>query len=398
MKKLSKKLLLSGLAALTIYSGFNTIDISTTYAKVNYDVFDLEAHRGGIDVRPENTLYSYAYAIELGATSIECDMQLTKDGQIVMSHNPILNSDITRDKNGNYIENNKYDIRLMTVDELKKFDVGVMDQNCGEYYDLHGKTQFTYDAKIPTLEELMQLIQSYDDKNIVLNIETKSYPDPASAGYKNNADPKKFVEVFNNIVKKYDMEDRVVLQSFDWQTLIEMKKLNPNISTSALWQEQPSWGRDSESLRRYEKKKSPWLGGLDIKDYQGNPVKAAHAIGADIISPYYTEISKQDVDEAHSLGMKVVPWTVNNEKDMTMLLDMGVDGIISDKPWLLKQVLEKRNIKLHTPTVNVDSPYHTGTDHKDTAPTKAGNGNDADRKSTRLNSSHEWISRMPSSA
>lgn len=377
MKKLSKKLLLSGLAALTIYSGYNNIDISTTYAKVNYDVFDLEAHRGGRDVRPENTLYSYAYAIELGATSIECDMQLTKDGQIVMSHNPILNSDITRDENGNYIENNKYDIRLMTVDELKKFDVGVMDPNCGEYYDLHGKTQFTYDAKIPTLEELMQLIQSYGDKNIVLNIETKSYPDPASAGYKNNADPKKFVEVFNNIVKKYDMEDRVVLQSFDWQTLIEMKKLNPNISTSALWQEQPSWGRDSESLRRYEKKKSPWLGGLDIKDYQGNPVKAAHAIGADIISPYYTEISKQDVDEAHSLGMKVVLWTVNNEKDMNMLLDMGVDGIISDKPWLLKQVLEKRNIKLHTPTVNVDSPYHTGTDHKDTAPTEAGNGNDA---------------------
>ena len=377
MKKLSKKLLLSGLAALTIYSGFNTIDISTTYAKVNYDVFDLEAHHGGRDVRPENTLYSYAYAIELGATSIECDMQLTKDGQIVMSHNPILNSDITRDENGNYIENNKYDIRLMTVDELKKFDVGIMDPNCGEYYDLHGKTQFTYDAKIPTLEELMQLIQSYGDKNIVLNIETKSYPDPVSAGYKNNAVPKKFVEVFNNIVKKYDMDDRVVLQSFDWQTLIEMKKLNPNISTSALWQEQPSWGRDSESLRRYEKKKSPWLGGLDIKDYQGNPVKAAHAIGADIISSYYTEISKQDVDEAHSLGMKVVPWTVNNEKDMNMLLDMGVDGIISDKPWLLKQVLEKRNIKLHTPTVNVDSPYHTGTDHKDTAPTEAGNGNDA---------------------
>lgn len=376
MKKLSKKLLLSGLAALTIYSGFNTIDISTTYAKVNYDVFDLEAHRGGRDIRPENTLYSYAYAIELGATSIECDMQLTKDGQIVMSHNPILNSDITRDENGNYIENNKYDIRLMTVDELKKFDVGVMDPNCGEYYDLHGKTQFTYDAKIPTLEELMQLIQSYGDKNIVLNIETKSYPDPASAGYKNNADPKKFVEVFNNIVKKYDMEDRVVLQSFDWQTLIEMKKLNPNISTSALWQEQPSWGRDSESLRRYEKKKSPWLGGLDIKDYQGNPVKAAHAIGADIISPYYTEISKQDVDEAHSLGMKVVPWTVNNEKDMNMLLDMGVDGIISDKPWLLKQVLEKRNIKLHTPTINVDSPYHTGTDQTQ-PPTEASNGNDA---------------------
>ncbi len=139
-----------------------------------------------------------------------------------------------------------------------------------------------------TLEEVFELANAYGNTKVMFNIETKSYPDPASAGYKNNADPKKFVEVFYNILKKYDMEDRVVLQSFDWQTLIEMKKLNPNISTSALWQVQPSWGRDSESLRRYEKKKSPWLGGLDIKDYQGNPVKAAHAIGADIISPYYT--------------------------------------------------------------------------------------------------------------
>lgn len=377
MNKLSKKLLLSSLAALTLYTGMNAVDIPTTYAKVKYDVFDLEAHRGGRDARPENTLYSYAYAMELGATSIECDMQLTKDGQIVMSHNPILNADITRDKDGNYVENNKYDLRTMTVDQIKQFDVGVMNPKCGEYYDFHGKTQIPHDAKIPTLEELMQLIQSYNNKDIVLNIETKSYPDPESIGYKNNADTKKFVETFNNIVKKYNMEDRVVLQSFDWKTLIEMKKVNPNITTSALWQEQPSWGRDSESLRRYEKAKSPWLGGLDIKDFKGDPVKAAHAIGADIISPYYEELSKQDVDEAHALGMKVVPWTVNTEKDMNMLLDMGVDGIISDKPWILKKVLEDRKMPLHQPVVNASSPYHTGTEHNNVEHTIATNGNDA---------------------
>ncbi len=377
MKKTYKKLLVASLAALTLYTGTNMIEMPTSYAKVNFDVFDFEAHRGGRDARPENTLYSYAYAMEIGATTIECDMQLTKDNQIVMSHNPILNHDITRDENGNYVEANKYDIRQMTVEQLKKFDVGVMNPQAGEYYDLHGKTQITHDAKIPTLEEVFQLVNSYGDKKVLLNIETKSYPDPVSGGYKNNADPKKFVEVFNNLVKKYNMEDRVVLQSFDWQTLVEMKKLNPNISLSALWQEQPSWGRDAESLRRYESEKSPWLGGLNINDFKGDPIKAAHAIGADIVSPYYPEISKEDVDEAHALGMKVVPWTVNNERDINMLLDMGVDGIISDKPWVLKKVLEQRNIKLNEPVVNEKSPYHTGTAHNEVETEIHTGGNDA---------------------
>lgn len=374
---MNKKEIIVGLMVMTFSIGIGNYHIPVANAKVTYDVFDLEAHRGGRDARPENTLYSYAYAMEIGATSIECDMQLTKDGQIVMSHNPLLNHDITRDETGKYVANGTYDIRTMTVDQLKKFDVGVMNPESGEYYDLHGRTQVMHDAKIPTLEELLQLIQAYGDKQIILNIETKSYPDPASEGYKNSADPKKFVQVFNDIVKKYNMENRVVLQSFDWRTLIEMKKLNPNITLSALWQEQPSWGRASESLRRYEKDKSPWLGGLDIKDYNGDPVRAAHAIGADIISPYFMELSEQDVEEAHSLGMKVVPWTVDAESDMNMLLDMKVDGIISDKPWLLKEVLEKRKIKLHAPVINLQSDYHLGTDHIETTATTKTNGNDA---------------------
>ena len=102
------------------------------------------------------------------------------------------------------------------------------------------------------------------------------------------------------------MENRVVLQSFDWNTLRIMKQVNPNISTSALWSQQPSWGRDSENLRPYEEGASPWLGGTDIDDYKGDAVAAAHAIGADVISPYYEELSAEKVAEAHSLGMKVV--------------------------------------------------------------------------------------------
>lgn len=370
VKKSYKKLLVAGLAALTLYSGVSVMQQSVSEAKVKFDTFDFEAHRGGRDARPENTLYAYAYAMELGATTIECDMQLTKDGHIVMSHNPVLNHDITRDENGNYIESGKYDIRTMTLDELKKFDVGVMDPNCGEYYELHGRTQVGHNAEIPTLDELFELVESYGNKDVYFNIETKSYPDPADPESVNSPDPKKFVKAFNKVVKKYNMEDRVVLQSFDWRTLIEMKKVNPNISTSALWQASSSW-------EEYGDAKSPWLGGVDLKDFGGDPVKAAKSIDADVISPYFKDIDKADVDEAHELGMLVVPWTVNSESDINAMIDMGVDGIISDKPWLLKKVLEERNIKLHTPTVKMNSPYHTGTAHHDVETITPTDGRDA---------------------
>lgn len=337
-------------------------------AKADFsNVFDFEPHRGGRDARPENTLYSYTYAIENGATSIECDMQLTADGQIVMSHNPILNPEITRDSSGKYIaKDSKYDIRKMTVEEIQKFDVAKMDPST-DYYKYHGSSQVTPEhAQIPTLRQLLQLIKDSGNKNVYLNIETKSYPDPVLGDiYKNNADPVKFVKAFNALVKEFDMEDRVVLQSFDWQTLVIEHQLNPNISLSALWCEQPSWGRDSECLRAFEKEKSPWLGGLDIKDFKGNPVKAAHSIGADIISPYYPEVFQDMVTEAHSLGMKVVPWTVNDPKDMAMMVDMGVDGIISDKPWILRAFLEKRGMALR-PKHPFKSAYHLDKDHQET--------------------------------
>lgn len=366
-----KRALFAGMLAIGLVGVSCGLMPAHTEAKVNFDgVFDFEPHRGGRDARPENTLYSYAYAIESGATSIECDMQLAGDGEIVMSHNPILNPEVTRDADGKYIEAGKYDIRKMTVAEIQKFDVAKINPDT-EYYKIHGMTQVTSDhAQIPTLRQLLQLIKDSGNKDVFLNIETKSYPDPEDGQqYANNADPEKFLEAFNKLIKEYDMEDRVILQSFDWNTLRLEHEMNPRVSLSALWSEQPSWGRGGMYLRQYEKEKSPYLGGLDIKDFKGDAVKAAKAIGADVISPYYAELSLEDVQEAHELGMKVVPWTVNDPKDMAMLYDMGVDGIISDKPWILRSFLEKRGAKLRERHAFF-SPYHLEGDHMETADSK----------------------------
>ena len=377
-KSLLKRFVMLGVAAAFISTGVQTYDVPSVEAKVVTDTFDFQPHRGGRDARPENTLYSYAYAMEMGATSIECDMQMTKDGVIVMSHNPILNHDITKDKNGNYVEAGKYDIRTMTYKELQKFTVGDIDPTSG-YYEGHGKTQVTFnDAKIPTLEELFQLINEYGDKKVIVNAETKTNPDPAVPAYHaNDVDPVKFVTEVNRLVKKYNMEDRFTLQSFDWRTLIEMKKINPNITLVALWCQQPSWGRDSECLRPYEEGASPWLGGIDIDDFKGNPYQAAKSIGADIVSPYGPEISLENVQETHALGMKIVPWTINDAVELESLLNMGVDGIITDKPWMAREVLEKRGVKLNPPTVNKDSKYHSGTAHIDVQTKRLAGGADA---------------------
>lgn len=367
--------LLAGILALGLFGASGVALPGYSEAKVDFGgCFDFEPHRGGRDARPENTLYAYAYAIESGATSIECDMQLAGDGEIVMSHNPILNPEVTRDRDGNYVETGKYDIRKMTVEEIQSFDVAKINPST-EYYKIHGMTQVTpAHAKIPTLRELLELIQQSGNKDVFLNIETKSYPDPEDgAQYANNADPKKFLEAFNRMIREYDMEDRVILQSFDWQTLRMEREMNPRVTLAALWSEQPSWGRGGMYLRQYEKKKSPYLGGLDIKDFHGDPVKAAKAIGADVVSPYYAELSLEQVQEAHALGMKVVPWTVNDMRDMAMLYEMGVDGIISDRPWVLRGFLEQRGAKLRDRHA-FSSLYHLTPEYRATAEKKKTEG------------------------
>ena len=377
-KRGCRKLIAAGIV-LAILSGIAVWSVPRpAEAKVDFNgYFDFQPHRGGRDARPENTLYSYAYALELGATSIECDMQLTADGDIVMSHNPILNHETTRDSEGKYVTAGAYDIRKMTVEEVQKFNVAHIDP-ATEYHQIHGRTQVTPEfAQIPTLREFLQLIKESGDEDVLLNIEVKSYPDPlAGDAYKFNADKGKFLHRFNELIAEFNMEDRTVLQTFDWEVLRMEREMNPRITLSALWQEQPSWGRQAESLRRWDKERSPWLGGLDIKDFRGNPVQAAKAIGADIVSPYYMEISKEMVEEAHKLGMKVVPWTVNNRSDMEMMYDMGVDGLISDKPWLLRSFLEEKGAKLR-PRRCFESRYHLDKDHLESDSLKISSGADA---------------------
>lgn len=346
--------IMAGLTATALITGLYIADMQIVQAKATIEEFYVVAHRGGRAARAENSLYSFAYAMELGVSSIELDIHLTKDGQLAVSHNAFLHHALAKGPDGAYVADNAYDIRTMTIGEIKKFDIGTMNPDAGKYYTDFGITQVpTPGAKIPTLEEVFDLINSYGNKNVVVNIELKSYDDPKSMEYANNPDPEIVVKKIYDVIKKYHMEDRVIFQSFDWKSVRIMKKLDPSITLAALSYKQV--------LKPGAKEPSPWLASLNINDFNGDYIKAVKALDIDISTPEYKEVNPELVAEAHALGLKIIPWTVNNPKDMEKLIDMGVDGIITDKPWVLREVLANRGIQLPEPVINVNSPYHTGT-------------------------------------
>ena len=328
--------------------------------------FDLQAHRGGRDARPENTLPAFAYALAIGVTTLEMDMQITDDGVIVIRHNKDIPWYMAKNAWGRFLTADEQpDIRFWRLEDLKTFDIGAMSPDAPfGYWDAHGKTQKQVpDTKLCTLEEVFMLVKTWGNDKVYLNIETKSYPYAVNPA---NPDPAVFVKKFYHLVKKHNMQERVFLQSFDWRTLVEMKKLDPRIPTVALTGNQPAWnteGDEGDYQWPDRKEPSPWMAGLDIKDFGGDVVKAAHAIDADVITPYHTELTKEMIDEAHSFGMRVVPYTVNDPSRMRELIKMGVDGIITDRPATLRTICQEQEIKLPAPDPDpAGKPYYTGVD------------------------------------
>ena len=301
----------------------------------NIRPFDLQAHRGGRNARPENTLAAFAYAMAIGVTTLEMDMHITLDGHLVISHDACLPWYLTRDSAGTpLLPDQQPDIRQSTLATLKTFDVGVMNPANAGYYAQHGATQKPVPgSRIPTLDEVFDLIAQWGQTQVRLNVETKFVDhDPL------NPDPQQFVALFYDRVTQRGFKDRVMLQSFDWRTLRLMKELDPSIPIAAL------------------------TGALDSQS-QRHALEQAHRIKADVFSPDHQGLSHQLIEYAHALDMKVIPWTVNQPKDMQRLIDWGVDGLITDSPAMLRDLLRKHARQLPDGVQNpYRLPHYTGTD------------------------------------
>lgn len=328
--------------------------------------FDLQGHRGARDARPENTLPAFAYALAVGVTTLEMDMVITGDGVPVIHHSHKLATYMARNPWGRFLTvDEQPDIRHMTLSDLKKFDLSSMDPHAPSgYYESHGRTQKSVPGtQLATLEEVFALVEDWGNDDVFLSIEAKSAPYPVNPS---NPTPEVWVEKFYDLVTDYGLQDRVMLQSFDWRILREMKKVDPRIATVALTANHPEWnleGDEGDYQWRDRGAASPWMGGLDLRDYDGDPVKAAHVIGADVFSPHFSEVTPEVVRESHTLGMRLVPFTVNDPAQMRSLIEMGVDGLITDRPSTLRDVMSDLGMPLPPADPAPEGkPYFTGTD------------------------------------
>ncbi|MBE7157672.1 MAG: glycerophosphodiester phosphodiesterase [Rhodospirillales bacterium] len=270
---------------------------STAFANSDRSIA-VHGHRGARAQRPENTLPAFRYAIAAGADALEMDMAVTKDDVIVISHDPMLESPVCSSPD----EQGKALIRGLTFAEVEKWD-------CGAVPNPKFPTQTPVPhTPMPTLAQVLDLAAQ---GSFLYNIETKSFPEHPDY----TPAPAQFVAMFYREVQKRNLQQRVILQSFDWRTLREMKKLDRRIPRSAL----------TDSDRR-------------------SFVAIAQEAEATIVSPYFTLVTPAKVQEAHQAGLQVVAWTANKPSEWDPLIAAQVDAIISDDPAALLAYLRAKGL------------------------------------------------------
>lgn len=296
--------------------------------------FDLQGHRGARGLAPENTLAAFAKALEIGVTTIETDLAVTKDGVVVLSHTPRLNPDITRGPDGEWLASPGPVIHSLTLAELRRFDVGRIKPLT--LYHLQFFSQVPVDgSRIPTLQELFDVART-SGKEPRFNIETKISPD----GGDETPNPESFARLVVDTVRSARMTGRTTIQSFDWRTLLAVKKVAPEMETACLTSQTGS----PHNIQPENERASPWLAGLDLRRYSGSLPKLVRAAGCGTWLPYQHDLGAAAVKEAQTLGLKVVPWTINSRSHMAQMIDMGVDGLITDYPDVAREVMNAKGI------------------------------------------------------
>ncbi len=303
--------------------------------------FDLQGHRGTRGLMPENTLPAFARALSLGVTTLEFDAGVTKDGVVVVAHDRAINPDIARGPDGNWIEGHGPNIVDLTFAELQRYDIGRLKP--GTRYAQGFPDQTPVDGtRYSRVADVFALAAKAGNADVRFNIETKLAPNaPAET-----LAPEPFARALIAEIRKAGTARRTTIQSFDWRTLQVVQKEAPEIATVYLTIARGG----GDNVQAGKPGASPWLAGFDVDDHGGSVPATVHAAGGRIWSPFFQDLDEASFRKAKELGLTVVPWTVNDEPSMKRLIEMGVDGLISDYPDRLRKVLAELGKPLPAPT------------------------------------------------
>jgi glycerophosphoryl diester phosphodiesterase len=310
--------------------------------------FDLQAHRGGLGLVVESTLASFANGLETGVSTLEMDVQITKDHRAVVTHDRQVSGAKCRDTGPAYPGDPAYPYVGKYLVHLTLVEVRTLDCGSRTLPQFPGQRP-SPGARMPLLTEVFDLVHRYHAYGVQLNVETK-----VEAGAPQETAPREeFVQIVARQVRQAHLLRQVTIESFDWGSLMRLRQVEPRLPIVALTNGQ-------QFLQVGQPGRSPWLGGIDIDDFGGDLVKAAKSFGADAISPvhgdpqdgkvtdpgYTPYTTKTMVDAAHAAGMKVIPWTVDDVATMEKLIADGVDGFITDYPDRARTVLAEHGFRL----------------------------------------------------
>lgn len=278
---------------------------------------ELVAHRGGRGLFPENTLAAFREAIALGVDALELDVAVTQDGMPVVSHDPCLNPDVARGADGAWLTAPSGPIRALRLAELRRFDVGRVRP--GSAYAIQFPRQQPRDGeRIPELARVFGLAP-----RIRLYVELKTFPDRADL----TVAPDLMADLVAATAAASGASERLVVQSFDWRALRHLRRQHPETARGYITE------RSSEAEQRL------WWGGAAAADYAGSIARAVAAEGGGTWVPECSQLRAAEVEEAHALGLRVVPWGADTAADIARLAGWTVDGLITDYPDIAIHVL-----------------------------------------------------------
>jgi glycerophosphoryl diester phosphodiesterase len=301
-------------------------------SKPNY--IKIYGHRGARGDLPENTLESFKYLFKNNINAYETDILISKDLIPVITHDFRLDPSFTKDNEGNWITDENIIIFDLSYDELLKFDVGSLNK-LSRYGRRFVNQKTLENQKIPKLSELLELSSKNKSENLLINLEIKSTPDEENL----TPTPEEMVKLVMKEVNKSNLQNKIIISSFDWRTLTEIKNLYPEISRAYLSFLQQAGIKIKNTIYN----RSPWMSYLPFFEKYELP-KIIKSQGGKALHPYHKDITKKLVDISHQEDLPVNVWTVNEENDMLKMIEYGVDGIMTDYPLRLKELCDKENI------------------------------------------------------
>ncbi len=314
----ARRLLLVGLLALVVPAS----------------AFELQGHRGARGLLPENTLAGFERALAIGVTTLELDIAITADGVPVISHDPALHPALTRDASGRWISGKGPLIRSLTLEQLQRYDVGRLDP-ASDYARAFPAQQARDGERIPTLAALFERVKALGADTVQFAIETKIHPDRPDE----TVGVAEFVDRLLAVIRQAGMTERVRIISFDWRTLQRVQQIEPSIKTVYITVENP----------RQNNVAHPVMTAGISRSAHASAAHMIKAAGGTFWSPNFHNIDADKVKVAQGLGLRVIPWTVNEAADMDRLIGWGVDGIVTDYPDRLRAAAQRAGLPLPAP-------------------------------------------------